>query len=167
MDNKQKEYLRGYNLKRYYKLKEKGICVTCQKNPSEKGKTQCGECRDKARVRSRFVFSASNKELYFQLFQIQEGKCKICSSDLVRPVLDHCHKSGELRGLLCSSCNSGIGFFKDNVESLLAAASYVQYSRVTLPLVIQEDHIETPQKTIRKGKSETIEITKTGFVITD
>ena len=60
----------------------------------------------------------------------QEFKCKICQS--VNPGgqgafhTDHCHKTGKIRGLLCSNCNIGLGFFKDSPELLEKAAEYLK-----------------------------------------
>lgn len=52
------------------------------------------------------------------------GYCDICSSYEVIYV-DHCHKTGQRRGFLCNSCNLAIGKFKDSVELLQRAASYL------------------------------------------
>jgi hypothetical protein len=39
--------------------------------------------------------------------------------------IDHCHKTGKIRGLLCKNCNQGLGQFKDNIDLLLSAAKYL------------------------------------------
>lgn len=63
----------------------------------------------------------------------QRGKCKICPKlhKEVRNglVVDHDHKTGKVRGLLCDSCNRGLGFFFDSEESLNNAANYLKSSR--------------------------------------
>jgi len=53
------------------------------------------------------------------------GSCAICGStaDLR---LDHCHRQGNVRGVLCNSCNLGLGIFGDDPERLEAAASYLR-----------------------------------------
>ena len=50
--------------------------------------------------------------------------CVICGAvdDLC---VDHSHRSGRVRGLLCSPCNKGLGFFKDNPALLLRASDYL------------------------------------------
>jgi recombination endonuclease VII len=50
--------------------------------------------------------------------------CEACG---FRPatVVDHCHQSGKARGLLCSQCNTAIGFAKDLPETLLNLAKYL------------------------------------------
>ncbi len=42
-----------------------------------------------------------------------------------RLVVDHCHDSRKVRGLLCTDCNIGLGLFKDSPERLMAAARYL------------------------------------------
>lgn len=69
-------------------------------------------------------------EQYNELFNLQEGKCMICGvhqSSLDKALcVDHDHSTGEVRGLLCGNCNSGIGFFKDNVDLLNKAIIYLK-----------------------------------------
>jgi len=63
------------------------------------------------------------------LLKAQHGKCAICArafGDGVRLHVDHCHASNVVRGLLCSTCNSGLGHFKDNEEFLMSAAKYLK-----------------------------------------
>ena len=55
----------------------------------------------------------------------QGGKCAICGRKRRRLCVDHCHTRGHLRGLLCSGCNSGMGFFGDSPPLLLRAALYL------------------------------------------
>ena len=64
----------------------------------------------------------------------QHGRCAICgcklnSSRYTRFAGDHDHKTGELRGLLCTNCNTALGLFKDSIERLDSAKRYlIQYS---------------------------------------
>lgn len=56
------------------------------------------------------------------------ARCEICRRTDVRPArlhIDHNHDTGEVRGLLCTSCNTGIGLLKDNPEIVTAAAAYL------------------------------------------
>ena len=58
-----------------------------------------------------------------QLHIEQQGKCALCPEPATH--LDHCHDTGKIRGLLCVKCNSGLGMFKDSVETLKAAIDYL------------------------------------------
>lgn len=58
-----------------------------------------------------------------------DGKCVICTAPFGKdtpPHIDHCHDSGRLRGLLCMSCNIALGHFKDDVDRLRRAISYLE-----------------------------------------
>ena len=69
------------------------------------------------------------EEEFNELFAEQKGKCAICGkhqSEFKKALhIDHCHKTGKLRGLLCSNCNTGIGLFKDDIENLKCAILYL------------------------------------------
>lgn len=60
------------------------------------------------------------------MFQTQNGKCAICFKDLgTKYCIDHCHSTGAVRGLLCYSCNSGIGLLQDSPHLLQCAIEYL------------------------------------------
>jgi hypothetical protein len=62
-----------------------------------------------------------------KLMEAQKGFCAICGRERNRPLdLDHNHKTGEPRGLLCRSCNNGLGLFEDDPKRLRAAADYLE-----------------------------------------
>lgn len=67
---------------------------------------------------------------YDLMFEQQRGRCKICNrhqSIFARKLfVDHCHKTGKVRGLLCSTCNSGIGHLQDNIKILQSAIEYLK-----------------------------------------
>ena len=67
---------------------------------------------------------------YDALYVKQAGCCVICgthSSKLSKGLAaDHCHTSGKIRGLLCATCNLGIGCFKDSVTILKSAVEYLE-----------------------------------------
>lgn len=59
-----------------------------------------------------------------EMIKAQDAKCKICNLKK-RLHVDHDHKTGIIRGLLCFTCNIGISKFKDNLELLKKAAAYL------------------------------------------
>lgn len=67
-------------------------------------------------------------EAYEKLVFQQGGRCAICGRTPKKHNLDvdHSHKSGKVRGLLCNSCNVGLGLFKDLPETLEKAAAYLR-----------------------------------------
>ena len=62
----------------------------------------------------------------------QNNKCKICSLKFnennfkSKSCIDHCHTTNKIRGLLCRSCNVGLGHFKDNTNLLTNAITYLE-----------------------------------------
>jgi ferric-dicitrate binding protein FerR (iron transport regulator) len=65
---------------------------------------------------------------YHRLLREQDGKCAICrvSESRRKLDLDHDHATGMVRGLLCNSCNLGLGKFGDDPVRLEAAAEYLR-----------------------------------------
>jgi DNA-directed RNA polymerase subunit RPC12/RpoP len=77
-----------------------------------------------SKVRDYFGLS---KEDIKNILEDQEYKCSICDKDLGDDVnVDHCHLYNEVRAILCTHCNLGLGHFKDNPEALRRAADYLE-----------------------------------------
>lgn len=68
-------------------------------------------------------------EIYKELLESQNGKCAICGTNSTGKRfafhVDHDHKTGKVRGLLCSNCNSGIGNLRDDISLLEKAIEYL------------------------------------------
>lgn len=110
---------------------------------------KCKSCANKETVKWRESQSPERlKDLYLRrmynityvqyttLLESQNYTCKICQRELntkfgmeaLSPdtaVIDHCHTTGRVRGILCNECNRGLGYFKDNINSLAKAISYL------------------------------------------
>jgi len=101
----------------------------------------CRECHKKAcnerwharspidRWASRSYKYGVTKEFLVELFEKQNGHCAICGEipKTERGLhVDHCHKTGVVRGLLCHGCNTGLGSFKDSPELFIKAISYLK-----------------------------------------
>lgn len=58
----------------------------------------------------------------------QNNLCAICNGPPTgrRLGVDHCHRTGKFRGLLCGRCNSALGLFRDNIENLETALEYLR-----------------------------------------
>ena len=67
------------------------------------------------------------------MLHLQHHRCAIChrrSLEFRKPLgVDHDHKTGKIRGLLCAACNLGLGAFKDDFDVLIRAAQYIQRHR--------------------------------------
>jgi hypothetical protein len=70
-------------------------------------------------------------EDYDEMFISQDGKCAVCGSENIikgeREMLcvDHDHKTGEVRGLLCRDCNLAAGLLEDDPERALKLSEYL------------------------------------------
>lgn len=72
----------------------------------------------------------SSRSFYDELVFKYGSTCAICGTletELNKRLsVDHCHTTNEIRGLLCTNCNIGLGMFKDNPELLDHAQRYLR-----------------------------------------
>lgn len=98
------------------------------------GKFICREC-ERARMHEYQIKKRGcTLEKYKELLDRQNGCCAVCNKPFghtsckgvrARLAVDHDHKTGRIRGLLCGKCNRAIGWFGDSVELLQAAIRYL------------------------------------------
>lgn len=93
--------------------------------------TLCIYCRKCHSINRRERFFKIKYEVMEDLLEAQSGMCKICSISISLDMgrasgIDHCHKSGKIRGILCTNCNTGIGMFFDNPIVMRKAADYIE-----------------------------------------
>lgn len=81
------------------------------------------------RARKRAGGAGLSHDEIEQIRTNQNNLCAICQ-DPDPTDLDHCHKSGEVRWLLCRHCNRGLGAFKDNPALLLKAALMMEHRSI-------------------------------------
>jgi hypothetical protein len=93
-----------------------------------------GQASYRARIlRNRFGLSS---EAYEAILSGQDYKCAICGNKesavmygkTIHLSVDHCHKTGKIRGLLCLKCNTAIGKLDDDPKLLRKAARYLERS---------------------------------------
>lgn len=80
---------------------------------------------NKKKSLQKYKLSLKDYEL---LLKVQEFKCAICGhnhNEFDNLAVDHCHKTEEVRGLICRKCNSGIGFLNDDIKLLEKALEYL------------------------------------------
>lgn len=112
-------------------------CKTCCGNEQRDRKNANRELYRKADfIRSLRVNHGLSIEEWLRLFEAQDRKCAICKDDLTKKkaYVDHCHSSGEIRGILYFSCNTGIGKLQDSVDILAAAIRYLQNAKPKITL---------------------------------
>jgi hypothetical protein len=77
-------------------------------------------------LRSRYGMTLDD---YNDMFKEQKGSCAICKTHQVdlkgKLCVDHCHKSGKVRALLCYKCNNQVGVFEHS--DIKALSAYVDY----------------------------------------
>lgn len=89
-----------------------------EKYTSDEERTEAHKIR---RLKERYNLT---KDEFNEMLDAQNGICLICPNPA--SVVDHDHKTNKVRGLLCSKCNLGIGYFQDNPELLVKAAEYLK-----------------------------------------
>ena len=111
-------------------IKEKTrICSICKKSllmnkfsVRENGKHRKFQCIKCCNLRKFNIDS----NIWDKMFYKQNGKCLICEDDKKTFAVDHCHKTGKVRGLLCTPCNTALGNLKDNIDNLKRAIIYLE-----------------------------------------
>lgn len=110
-------------------------CRKCYLNYSKSLKTYNNTYEYRAEWHRRKKYNLNFGE-FDGLWIIFNGRCGICNKELKMPTrtrgqgldtvsIDHDHITGNIRGLLCSSCNRGIGFLNDDPEIILKAYIWV------------------------------------------
>ena len=96
--------------------------------------------RNQQRIRGNRLmrqYGLSNED-YIAMYESQLGLCAICNESQQGITkdgeerflcVDHCHKTGKVRGLLCARCNAGLGQFQDNPEFLISASKYLIHTQ--------------------------------------
>lgn len=125
-------------------------CVKCTRIRTEKhyneNEAHLKEYRKQYHKNNKETSRGRNVKRYFGITLEQEkemmikqnGKCKICERVFKddragnRRCIDHCHTTNKIRGLLCMTCNMGIGNFNDSKELLLKSIEYLNDDSSTL-----------------------------------
>jgi hypothetical protein len=106
------------------RMRTEGRCYCGQ--PVEQGFRNCKKHRAYHRQR---LYGITEKQ-FDDLVLKQDGKCAICNTepDTAKKTLavDHDHKTGAIRGLLCHYCNGLLGHAKDSVDRLTSAINYLE-----------------------------------------
>ena len=99
-------------------VKHKKTILKRQKNNPNKPRVQ-----RKATLKQKYGLTL---EQYNQMIIKQRGLCNICKKQPKILYVDHDHKTGKVRKLLCQKCNTALGFFDDSVNILRAAIKHIR-----------------------------------------
>lgn len=110
-------------------------CKSCN---TKKAKEWCNNNREARKLSSSKYHYKKSYNLSIEeisaMFESQNGKCPVCNSLMIldgkrsnqQAVIDHCHETNDIRGMLCNLCNKGLGHFRDNAEFLSNAIKYLK-----------------------------------------
>lgn len=99
-----------------------------RENPERKSYIRAFNTLHKRKYYIKSEYNLTEEQL-LDMYNKQEYKCAICGKQEDKMFhIDHCHTTSKVRGLLCQNCNIGLGFFKDNKDSLRKAIKYLENS---------------------------------------
>lgn len=119
-----------FNFKNTAKGYRHSKCKDCESIVNRnRWKNNTNGTRDKGRAASR-NYNYRNRynmpeELVQKLIKDANGNCSICGKH-TKLFVDHCHKTQKYRGLLCRSCNLMLGYAKDQIQTLINGAKYLE-----------------------------------------
>jgi RNase P subunit RPR2 len=98
------------------------VCIPCYKIRTISYWQKNKKKQEDKRLRRLYKISL---QTLTELKMLQNGRCLICNNEAALMV-DHCHNSGEFRGLICRHCNLILGHAKDNIVTLQNSINYLQ-----------------------------------------
>ena len=102
-------------------------CKECTRSKTDKWRKENPEKVNQASIwyRRERTYGITEED-FMKMIDNQKWECAVCKKSIDESChVDHNHENGKVRGLLCDSCNKGLGFFKDNVEHLASAIKYL------------------------------------------
>lgn len=116
-----------------YKDGRRGQCTQCRgrrrKRPQNPVKAKPEQTR-RTKLKQKYGLTESD---YASMLEAQGGRCAICDSANAGGRwgvfhVDHCHRTGKVRGLLCHTCNTTLGRLGDDLQAVLRYARYLKAS---------------------------------------
>jgi len=92
--------------------------------PNGEHRAWCKRCFRERALSQRYSKYGLSAAEYNAMVITQDGRCAICGA-VGELSIDHCHTAGNVRGLLCGTCNTGLGMFKDDPKLLHRAIDYL------------------------------------------
>lgn len=142
LEQKECRQCRGFKSLKLFRLRQKkgrrdsyeSYCKQCEKENNKKFFLKNRELlrhRDYVRNCKKFGLSA---EAYEQMVKDQNGACAVCEKPEIRTrggkikklAIDHDHKTGKVRALLCCDCNTSLGLMEENPDRLRSLIRYIE-----------------------------------------
>lgn len=104
------------------------VCVVCEGPVPADARLDALYCSMacKQTAKRAAMYRIPVAELHQLLVSAELSGCRICGDRSGPLVIDHCHAANVVRGLLCATCNAGLGMFRDDPSQLRAAAAYLE-----------------------------------------
>lgn len=102
-----------------------------------------GDKRARVALLNRMKKHGITQQRFESMLTSQDGRCAICGEHMRLPCIDHDHRSGQVRGLLCTGCNTGIGDLKDDPRVVKAALDYL-IGWATVTRASTSDNVDNP-----------------------
>ena len=128
---KYKNILKANNKKRYRSLSDKELS---DKREAERERWSRKTPSQKTELHLKKRYKITLEEWY-KMFEEQGHRCKICDVEVLpllaentknKGVVDHCHETKKVRGILCHDCNRALGLLKENKESINRMLKYLK-----------------------------------------
>lgn len=120
----------GYKKAYYKKYRRRNLVslrLKARRYRLKKGKSLWKKSPEKMRAEQLLSRYGLSMENYKFLLKKQKACCAVCKSPFKKtPFVDHDHKTGAVRGLLCLACNFGLGYFRDSPTICKKAAKYLE-----------------------------------------
>lgn len=133
------KYLLDFNIE---KKKISKFCKDCCAKQIEENNNSINKYwKEKKKLKSRVINKTDKKHIklkygiteedYIEMFNKQYSRCAICKRPQIefkkRLSIDHNHKTGEIRGLLCAACNLALGLLRENKIAVSNMLKYIDF----------------------------------------
>lgn len=84
--------------------------------------------KDKWTLQKRCARHGITPEEFWSIYEEQDGACPVCDKPIEAEdsAIDHNHKTGEVRGILCKTCNRALGLLGDSPDTMFRGFTYLQ-----------------------------------------
>ena len=111
--------------RRYYAKHADKIKAAAKQRAIRKREADPEKAKERAREKHLKSAYGMTPSAFAAMLTGQGCRCAICGKENGYWVVDHNHENGNIRGVLCRECNTGLGCFKDSTDTMLSAVKYL------------------------------------------